>query len=215
MVRKNRTSPLRQGFDFQDLWILKLFMDWIRDPSKYKWIKFETKPEEIEGYFAFDDIVLCDKNDSYYLYQLKHKQNPATEYWTWDEFLKQEKGKKGPRRSLFQKWFESYIGNSEKISLIEFITNGFPETELKECILDNKIDINKVKSTFPEVYEKIKSQLNDEDAIHDFFSNLNFLFGQKDLEELEMEIKKYFFDELRATDLGVYKLLNNWLCRNP
>ena len=38
---------------------------------------------------------------------------------------------------------------------------------------------------------------------------MNFLFGQKDLEELEMEIKKFFFNELRATDLGVYKLLNN------
>ena len=110
MVRKNPTSPLRKGFDFQDLWILKLFMDWIRDPSKYKRIKFETKPEEIEGYFAFDDIVLCDKNDNYYLYQLKHKQNPDTEHWTWDEFLKQEKGTKGPKNSLFQKWFKSYDG---------------------------------------------------------------------------------------------------------
>jgi hypothetical protein len=208
MVRKNPTSPLRKGFDFQDLWILKLFMDWIKDPSKYKMINFETKPGEIEEYFSFDDIVLYDKDDNYYLYQLKHKQNPDDEHWTWKEFLKQKKGKKGPTNSLFQKWFKSYTGNSNKISYIGFITNGFPEADLKECILDNKIDINKVKITFPQIYEKIVSQLNDEDAINNFFSNLNFLFDQKDLEELEMEIKEFFFNELRATDLGVYKLLN-------
>ncbi|MDR7666034.1 dsDNA nuclease domain-containing protein [Methanosarcina sp. Z-7115] len=209
MVRKNPTSPLRKGFDFQDLWILKLFMDWIRYPSKYKRINFETKPEEIEGDFYFDDIVCCDKDDNYSFYQLKHKQNPDTDYWKWDEFLKQEKGTNGKKDSLFQKWFKSYNGNSENIAFIEFITNGSPENDLKECILDNKIDIVSVKSSFPQVYEKIVSQLNDEDAIHNFFSNLNFLFGQKDLEELEMEIKEFFFNELRATGNGVNSLLNN------
>lgn len=207
MTRKNPTSSLRKGFDFQDLWILKLFMDWIKDPSKYKWIKFETKPDEIEGDFYFDDIVCCDKDDNYSFYQLKHKQNPDSEYWTWDEFLKQNNGKKGLKDSLFKKWFKSYKDNSEKISFIEFITNGSPETDLRECILDNKIDIIKVKSAFPEIYGKIVSQLNDEDAIHNFFSNLNFLFGQKDLEELEIEIKKFFINELRATDSGVNNLL--------
>ncbi|HEY3363335.1 MAG TPA: dsDNA nuclease domain-containing protein [Methanosarcina sp.] len=209
MVRKNPTSSLRKGFDFQDLWIIKLSIDWIREPSKYKWIKFETKPEGIEGYFAFDDIILCDKNDIYYLYQLKHKQNSEMEYWTWNEFLKQENGKKGPTNSLFQKWFKSYVDNSEKIAFVAFITNGYPDDNLKEYISENKIDIKKVKSVLPFIYETITSQLNDEDEIHNFFSNFNFLFGQKDLEDLEMEIKEFFFNELRATDLGVYKLLIN------
>lgn len=207
MVRKNPTSSLRKGFDFQDLWIVKLSIDWIREPSKYKWIKSETKPDEIEGDFYFDDIVCCDKDDNYSFYQLKHKQNPDSEYWTWDEFLKQNSGKKGLKDSLFKKWFKSYKDNSEKISFIEFITNGSPETNLRECILDNKIDIIKVKSAFPEIYGKIVSQLSDEDAIHNFFSNLNFLFGQKDLEELEIEIKKFFINELKATDSGVNSLL--------
>lgn len=209
MTRKNPTSPLRKGFDYQDLWIIKLSIDWIKEPSRYKWIKFETIPDEIAGDFYFDDIVFCDKNDNYYFYQLKHKQNPDIEYWTWDEFLKQKNGKKGSKDSLFKKWFKSYKDNSEKIAFIEFITNGFPETDLKSCIIDKKIDINKVKSTFPQVYENIVSQLNDEDEIHKFFSNLNFLFGQKDIEELELEIEEFFFNELRATDYGVKNLLIN------
>jgi len=110
MVRKNPTSPLRKGFDFQDLWIIKLSIDWIKEPSKYKWIKFETKPEGIEGYFAFDDIVLCDKDDNYYLYQLKHKQNPSTDYWSWSEFLKQENGKKRSNKFTLSKMVQIIYG---------------------------------------------------------------------------------------------------------
>ena len=62
MVRKNPTSSIRSGFDYQDLWTLKLCGKWLLDPDKYKWVQIEINPTE-SNKFYLDDIGLLDKRE--------------------------------------------------------------------------------------------------------------------------------------------------------
>ena len=71
MDRKNPTSPIRSGLDFQDLWGAFLCVEWLKNPDKYKWIRFETVPDELnDRNFFLDDIILCTQDDTYHVYQL-------------------------------------------------------------------------------------------------------------------------------------------------
>lgn len=210
MDRKNPTSPIRYGFDFQDYWGAFLCVEWLKDPDKYKWIRFETLPNEVnDRKFFLDDIILCTQDDTYHLYQLKHKQNPEKDKWDWDSLLKQDFNSKGePKDSLLQKWFKSMFKPEldGKISFAAFVSNGIADENIQRCLNGDKIDISLVKSNSPEVYEKIKEQLVDEKKIEIFFNNFNFCFGQKDVDELEQEIRNVLYKDLRVTESGATNL---------
>lgn len=211
MNRKNPTSPIRTGFDYQDFWGLKLCGEWLQNPSKYKWIWFETIPlEEPSNDFFLDDIVLLDKNDQYHFYQIKHKQNPDRDKWDWNDLLKQDKGSRSQLKdSLIQKWFKSFFKESlkGKIAYAAFVTNGLPSQEVQNFLDNKRIDIQKVKDTLPEIYEKLLTQLIDTQKINDFFSTFSFSFGNKSINEIDKEIRGFFNRELRATESGINSLL--------
>ena len=62
MQRKNPTSPIRRGFEFQDLWVLKLCIEWLKAPSSIKSIHIETYHDEItSNSFFIDDVSVIDK----------------------------------------------------------------------------------------------------------------------------------------------------------
>ena len=76
MSQTNRTSSIRSGFAYQNFWGLRLCGEWLIAPEKYKWIQFETCPdEEDSSKFYLDDIVCLDADDFYHFYQTKHKQD--------------------------------------------------------------------------------------------------------------------------------------------
>jgi len=214
MSRKNPTSPLRIGFDYQDIWGLCLCARWLCNPERFKWIRFETIPAEVtDRAFYLDDIVLCTQNDLYHLYQIKHKQNPAADHWRCDTLLEQEVSSTGKAKdSLIQKWFRSYSRQElkGKIDYAAFVTNGAAAEKIKKCLVDGVIDIEKVQAGFPDVYSRIKEQLADEGELYNFFANFKFLFGQKDAEELENEARKILYERLKVTKSGVDNLLN-WI----
>lgn len=211
MKRKNPSAPLRTGFDYQDFWGVKLCADWLIKPDKYQWIWFETSPsEDNQDRFFLDDIVLLDKENKYHLYQIKHKENPESDKWSWVDLLKQEKGKRKPHKdSLIQKWFKSFFKPDlrGKIGYAAFITNGFPERGIADFIKDNKIDVQKIKKDAPEVYTAIKSQLGAEEEIDEFFRDFTFSFGESGRIRFENEIRELFYNELRATKSGFNNLL--------
>ncbi|GFP43615.1 hypothetical protein HKBW3C_02745 [Candidatus Hakubella thermalkaliphila] len=136
MTRKNPVSSIRRGFEYQDIWDLYLCADWLKNPRKFKWIWFETVPNEVQDRdFHLDDILLCDAEDSYLLYQIKYKQDPSAGKWSWDDFLKQEKSKKGGLLlSLIQKWFKSYFKPAleGRIRTASFVTNGLAKDEISD-----------------------------------------------------------------------------------
>lgn len=214
MDRKNPTSPLRTGFDYQDIWGLHLCAQWLFNPKRFKWIKFETIPAEVtDRDFYLDDIVLCGQNDGYHLYQIKHTQDPSRNYWSWDTLLEQEKGTAGNLKdSLLQKWYHSYSKRElrGRVEHAAFVTNGIASDEIQKCLADGIIDIEKVKTEFPGIYSRIRELLIDEGELLDFFSSFRFLFGQKDIEELEDEARQILYERLKVTKSGVDNLLN-WI----
>lgn len=207
MRRKNPTSPIRTGFDYQDIWGLYLCAEWLKDPIKFKWIGFEAIPGEVQdNKFYLDDIVQYDNEDSYYLYQIKHKQNPHTDLWKWDDLLEPQRKAK---ESLIKKWFDSYFKPElkGKIKSSMLVTNGSADVDILKYMENGKIVIRKVKEELPEVYSKLKEQLGDEDKINTFFDNFQFLFTQPELSELENKTRDSLQKELGATKSGIDNLL--------
>ncbi len=205
--RKNPTSAIRAGLDYQDIWGFNLCAEWMKNPDKYKWIQFETIPSEVTiGRFYLDDIVLCDKSDLYYVYQIKHKQNPDTDRWKWDDLLNPQI-KSG--QSLIKKWYDSYFKQElkDRINSAKFVTNGSAHTEIKKYLKNAKINIEEVKKDLPGIYSKIKKQLGDVRRIKRFFAEFQFIFDQADLEKLEEKIASDLMIELGATQNGITNLL--------
>ena len=211
MTRKNPTSPIRTGFDYQDCWALKLCGDWLVYPEKYQWIWLETSPsEDSQGGFYLDDIILLNKKNSYHLFQIKHKQNPKIDKWSWNDLIRRNTGKrKKLKDSLIQKWFKSFFKHDlrDKIEDAVFVTNGLPEEDLKQYIVDEIIDIQKVREENSDIYDEIRHQLGDEIDIEDFFNCFRFSFGNSDQNVFETQTRDYFYKEIRATESGVTNLL--------
>ncbi len=205
---RNITSPLRSGFDYQDLWTLKLIGEWLLNPDKYKWIKIEANPTEKQ--FFLDDIILLDANDKHYLYQTKFKADEKYQ-WNWDDFLKKRKGKNDNiLPSLLNKWATSFtdLGN-EKIKEAAFVTNGCFLKEIKKYLFDEKIEIKKLKKEDFDLYKQIENEIGNEKSVKEFFYKFKFIFENKNIDNIEEKIKeKIFFNSLGVTKYGVINLLS-------
>lgn len=213
MYRKNPTSSIRSGFDYQDFWGLKLCGEFLANPQEYKWIHFETIPVESKSkQFYLDDIVLLDQNDFYHFYQIKHKQD-TQDKWDWDDLLTSN----GRKKSLIKKWSQSLLKVSpkEKVKKAAFVTNGSPNKEISQFLEKTKVNIRKIKSQDPELFKRLKNEIGREKAVKLFFNKFDFLFNQKSIDELEDTTRKFFYEELYATKSGVDNLLHQILkeCR--
>lgn len=203
--RNNITSPIRSGFDYQDLWTLKLCGEWLLNPEKYKWIQIEINPTE-NNKFYLDDIGLLDKQNQYHFYQVKFKDN-ADYQWEWDDFITKRKGKTGELPSLFGKWATSFenIGYAEVLKAV-FVTNGNLSDDVKKFLVNNKIDIIKLKAESPNLFNQIKAEVGDDNFTEKYFEKFEFLFENKPKEDVEKEIREVFYNDIRATKHGVNNL---------
>ncbi len=205
--KRNITSPLRSGFDYQDLWTLKLCGEWLLNPQKYKWIQIEANPTEKD--FFLDDIILLDKDNQYHFYQVKFKADSDYQ-WTWNDLLKSRKSKRdnSPLPSLLKKCADSVKNvGSENVKSASLVTNGDFSEEIKKYLSGNLIDIEELKKDTV-LYEKIKNEFEDEKQLTDFFSTFKFIYENRGIDKIEKEIvEDIFYGELRATQSGVNNLL--------
>ena len=206
LKKRNITSPLRSGFDYQDLWTLKLIGEWLLNPDEYKWIQIEANPTETQ--FFLDDIILLDANDRYYLYQAKFKADEQYQ-WDWDDFLKNRKGKNNSNLpSLLNKWATSFTHlENENIKEAALVTNGWFSEEIQKYLSNQKIDIKKLKEEDFNLYKKIENEIGNKKTVKDFFNKFRFIFENKNIDDIEKIIKEIFFNSLNATIHGVNSLL--------
>lgn len=205
MSHINPTSPIRSGFAYQDFWSLKLFCDWLKNPSLYKWIQFETNPdEENGGKFYLDDIVCADPEGFYHFYQTKQRQDPLNE-WTWDDLLK---AARPGGTSTLNKWAISLKSRLDKTKIAFFITNGKASSDINKYLLDGQINTEQIKKDDVDLYALISKEIGDEEIISRFFQLLRFRFETEGLpgDELENKIRKEFQEDLNATYSGVTNL---------
>jgi len=204
MPRINPTSAIRSGFEYQDFWGLKLSGEWLADPNLYKWIQFETSPDEIDvGRFYLDDIILLGADNLHRFYQVKHRQDSADQ-WTWDDFLtaRREKG-----TSIFRKWAQSLLPRLHNTKQAFFVTNGQASKGIALFLDRETIDVNRIKDENEPLFGRIKSEIGSEQEVALFFEKLRFLFGQKDAVALEEEICHFLNSSLYATKSGIDNLL--------
>lgn len=207
---KNPTSPLRSGFDYQDTWALRICADWLSNPTQFQWMRLETTPDEvIGGVFCLDDIVLLRQNHKYHLYQIKHKQK-REDYWTWEDLLSHQSGAGGRKKpSLLQRWFWSVTREdlNNKVEFAAFVTNGLPAEEIRQFMVNERIDFHKLKEGGG-IYPTIKGEFPDELSLERFLSIFRFRVGQKDISDLEEEARAILCNGLKATERGVDGLLD-------
>lgn len=113
MTSFTASGARRTGDEYQDLQSAEFLIEWLEHPDLYRWVRLET----MDG--SLDDIQVELADGTRKLLQVKFGTNPTLE-WQWDELLKQENGKKGPKPSLLQKW---------KASLDDVVNAGVPVSE--------------------------------------------------------------------------------------
>jgi len=211
MSRKNPTSSIRSGFDFQTGWAIKIIVDWLKQPEKILGIQIETCPSEIDdSKFYLDDILVFDSEGNYQFSQLKYKQHPSDpkEFWTFEKFLER------PTKTgtcLFKKWSDS-ICNPQlygKIKTAELVTNGYPDEYLSKFLNNNQIDISRLKQDNRDLFSRICSDIGSEDTVRLFFSKFQFHFGQLSIDDLEKSVQTQLIDELKVTFHGFTNLIYN------
>lgn len=206
MNQRNRTSPIRSGFSYQDLWGLKLCGELMVNPEKYQWLRFEMVFDEDDpGVLYLDDIVYLDDRGSFSFFQIKYKQDRADK-WCWDNFLipKKEKG-----ISEIKKWSKSLLPRLEKTKQALFITNGQASDEISEFLDENDfIDIEKIKINNADLYNQILKEVGSDKEVTLFFKKIRFHFNQKNIDDLEKDIRNFFYNSLNATESGVTNFLH-------
>lgn len=205
MPKRNPTSSIRSGFDYQDLWVLKLFGEWLSNPEQYQWIQIETSPDdEIPSKFYLDDIVCFGSEDLYWFYQIKHRQDPRDQ-WTWDNLLVPST-KKGT--SYIKKWSLSLLPHLEKTKEAFFITNGQASEEIGKYLDKETIDIEKIKKEDRGLHDRLKEAIGTDQEVIQFFEKMRFCFSQKENGDLEKETREFFYSSLGAVESGIVNLLS-------
>lgn len=203
-MRINPNSSIRSGYEFEDLFVMKLCFDWLKTPKLYKSIKIQNIPDEVEtSKFYLDDIIATGSANNYYYYQLKHKQNPETDYWTLQSFL--DKGLK--EQSLLEKWISSFTSVPGKKHLGHFITNGKPDDDLRHSIKNEKLDLIKLENDFPDWYSKLTEYFKDKKQMQHFCKSFSFQFEHVSKEAFDRYLRDLYYTDLKITKAGYDNLM--------
>ena len=204
MTRINRTHSIRTGFDYQDIWGLRLCGEWLSNPEKYKTIHFEVAADEDDKSVLYlDDIAQTDSQEKQSLYQVKYRVD-ANDAWTWKDLTIP---KKAAGTSNLKKWAQSVLLRLDKLETASFITNAKAADEIARFLTGSKISISTLKNADPALYTTIQDEVGSEADMIAFFEKFTFLFSQKSLEALETEVRDHFYKNLYATEGGVNSLL--------
>jgi NACHT domain len=199
-----RTGPLRQGFDYQDLFGVAVLIEWLEHPDRYEWVKFEA-----DEFGSLDDVATCSPANRLRLAQIKHSSNPESPdaEFTLLDLLSVPASAKPKRRSLFQKWFRSWQSAAQEGRFasieVEFITNRRAPSLVPLASSDPStgalmIDPGKVALLMPEEWKHLVGQAQDtQDEIRRFFSVLELRFDSP-----ELSIQREAL-EARARNLGI------------
>ncbi len=197
LAKKNPNSSIRSGYRYEDLYVLQLCVEWLSEPQKYKSIRIQYVPEGTKG-FAIDDVVVDFPDNTRSFYQLKYKQNPDVDFWTFDHLL--EKG--------LIRWIRSYqMLNGRQHDRCYLISNGSPGADVKKCLIGHHLDYGKIARHFPDILDMLRSHISEDDQLENFFSNFRFVFNHPSKHELEEKLRTTLYEELKVTKAGVDSLL--------
>ncbi|MDV2442548.1 hypothetical protein CMV00_01875 [Elizabethkingia anophelis] len=197
-MKINPNSSIRSGYKYEDLFTLKLCVDWLLNPQFYRNIRIQYTPIDINvKHFALDDIVAQRADGITEYYQIKHKQNPETDHWDFEQL--KEKG--------LYKWIRSFSALQENKPICTLITNGHVAEEVLNCSKNDNLCLAQIKAFQPKIYEELLSTFVDKDLLNIFFKSFNFKFNCANKKELEYSLRQILYKDLKVTKPGVDNLL--------
>lgn len=197
-MKINPNSSIRSGYSYEDLFVLKLCIDWLRNPKKYIEIKIQFTPENlnIKG-FALDDITAKRNDGITEYYQIKHIQNPETDFWDLNKLL--SKG--------LSKWIKSFSALKESERFCSLITNGQLDEALCGFFSDNHFNFEEIKKSDSDFIQTLETEGFSESTIESFFDSFEFKFNQPNKIFFEEELRQILYKDLKVTKAGVDSLL--------
>jgi hypothetical protein len=198
-TRINPNSSIRSGYDFEDLYVLRLCIDWLKNPDRYSELRIQYVPSGIKALrFAIDDIVAKDKNGFQKFHQLKHLQNLETDRWTFERLL--EKG--------LDNWISSYarLVEADITGAGALVTNGSPGADVFTCLEGELLRYEKLAAHFPALLQRLNGT-HGEAVMRGFCANFWFIFDLPGRAELEKTLRDVLYNELKVTEAGADRLL--------
>ncbi|MFC1750166.1 AAA family ATPase [Pseudomonadota bacterium] len=187
MPIKIKPSQLtRVGYSYQDLFCIKLLVDWYHEPDKYQWISVESADTELGKFKGLDDVVALNHEGKYELYQVKFTTDSQRDDLTLSFDWLLTKKKRGT--SLLQKWahdVEKYATN-DHLATAALKTNRIPNEEVTNALNGGVfLDITNIPEKSLEI---IDYQLGGRGKTEAFFSRFEFHHSQKEFDNLEASL---------------------------
>lgn len=190
---------------------VRTLINWFHDPDKYQWMSIEGN-QGLNHVKSLDDVICFTTSGEYELYQVKFTIDSDRDDLRLDfEWLLKKKGK---GTSLIEKWSTDIekFGSSSKISIAKLITNRIPDQVLSDCLKDNKVDYTLVPE---DIKSKISTQLGSEEKAITFFNNLIFEHSQKEIDDLELQLRDSLVPDHANEEcwLQLLKTVERWASR--
>ncbi|RFZ94140.1 ATP-binding protein [Mucilaginibacter conchicola] len=195
----NPNASIRSGYVFEDLYVLQLCVNWLRHPERYTTLRVQYLPDAVQqARFAIDDVVTTSPEGYYEFFQLKHLQNPQTDFWTFERLV--EKG--------LLKWVKSYgaIQKGELNGNGALITNGLPDTEVAVCMMGTKLNYEQLAIRQPALLQQLEN-IDGQERLKTFLHDFSFDFGTPGKQEMERKLRDILNYELKVTEEGINRLL--------
>lgn len=201
--RKNPNSSIRNAYRLEDLHVLRLCIDWLKNPASLSCIRVQYVPEAYQGsHFAIDDVV-AELNGICSFYQAKHIQNPATDHWTLDKLI--EKG--------LAKWIQSFHNlDQQSLSGCFFLSDGHPSLELNTCLHEGHLLYDTLLSNFPTQISALQNDFT-QSQLRAFFAGFSFIFSLPQPDAYFEQLKDELCQDLKVTEDGVNSLalfIHHW-----
>lgn len=186
MTSYTASGARRTGDEYQDLQSAEILIEWLEQPDAYRWVRLDT----MEG--SLDDIQAEQADGTVRLLQVKFGTD-ATVEWEWDELLKQESGRNGPKPSLLQKWktsLDDSLAKGIKVREPALLTNRPASAAIRAHLSDSGLlDYSGLSASLQTV---ISAQLGGQAAASSFFATFHFFFKQRSFEVLETTLYQRF-----------------------
>lgn len=202
-VIKPTTIPL-VGYVYQTLVGFNLLAEWLDDPGRYEWVRFEAYEEGAKG---LDDLVAARSDGLRELTQVKFTVDPFRPEHALDwEWLLARMGTRGT--SLLHKWSAAIAQvGAASVHTAALLTNRRPDPTFAAHLVDGHVDLSRLNTG---LRSRIETELGGIDNAEAFFALFRFDHSYAGFESLERRV----VDQLvpRHTDRdGWHNLFRNGL----
>lgn len=195
------TQLTRVGYSYQDLWCIKILIDWYHNPDLYQWMTVEDSESGPHKFKGLDDVVALNAEGKYELYQVKFTIDSERKDLSLSLGWLLKKKDKGT--SLIQKWntdFKNYYDNGLLAKAL-LITNRAPDDIIANALTNELIDLRKIPT---EYLSRIYEQLGGKKEADEFFNHFKFQHSQPKINNLEVLLRDSLVPD-HTTDEGWYR----------